>query len=377
MTLLSGRGINAIQRKLLPVAEPMLSEREMEYVTDALRRGDISSMGPYVARFESAFAAFCESPHAVSCSNGTVALHLALLGLDIGPGDEVIVPALTFISTANAVVHAGAKPVFADIHPAHWGFDPESVAARITARTKAIIAVHLYGHPADLDPLRDLASKRGIRLIEDAAEAHGARYKGRRVGSIGDIGTFSFYGNKIITTGEGGMLTTADPAIAAKLRLYKNHGADPNRRYWHPVVGYNYRMTNLQAALGLAQVERAEELLEARKGIGQAYRERLSGLPLELQPALPWAQPVCWLVCVVLRCDAPISAKELQDRLRSLGIDSRPFFIPIPTLPPYDSGELFPVAMSLSRRGINLPSSPRLSPDDISRVADAVRSLLS
>lgn len=365
------------EKKLIRIAEPLIGPREVQYVTDAVTQGQISSIGPYVKRFENAFAQFCEVPHAVSCSNGTVALHLALIGLDIGPGDEVIVPALTFVATANAVVHAGATPVFADVHPDHWGLDPDAVAGKITPRTKAIIVVHLYGHPADMDPLAKLCDKHGLALIEDAAEAHGARYRGRRVGSIGDVGTFSFYGNKIMTTGEGGIVTTSSAQVAAKINLYKNHGVDPQRRYWHPVIGYNYRMTNLQAAVGLAQVEKADELLDMKRRIARQYRKIITGLPLKLQPELPWAEPVYWMNCAVLDDDAPVDAQVLQTRLEERGIETRPFFPPIPHLPPYHQTERFPVAERLARNGLNLPSGPRMAPDEVRAVAEALRAALT
>jgi perosamine synthetase len=334
-------------------------------------------MGPYVETFEKRFAEFCEVPYAVSCMNGTVALHLALIGLNIGPGDEVIVPALTFVATANAVKHAGATPIFADVHPEHWGLDPVSVAAKITPRTKAIIVVHLYGHPADLDPLVKMARERGIELIEDAAESHGARYRGKRVGSIGRVGTFSFYGNKILTTGEGGMVTTADVEIADRMRMYKNHGNDPARRYAHLVVGYNYRMTNLQAALGLAQLERVDELLEKKRMIAQGYREALGNLPLAFQISQSWADPVYWMACIILNADSNVSSSELRNELEKSGIETRPFFIPIPQLLPYASVERFPISEMLSARGINLPSGPKLALDDVRLVADTIRRILS
>lgn len=359
------------------VAEPDISALELEYVTDAVTRGDVSSMGPYVGKFEQAFAEFCEVPFAVSCMNGTVALHLALIGLGIGPGDEVIVPALTFVSTANAVVHAGATPVFADVDPYHWGLDPEEVARKITARTKAIIVVHLYGHPADLDPLVRLCEARGIDLIEDAAEAHGARYKGRRVGSIGRVGTFSFYGNKIMTTGEGGMITTSDPAIAERMQMYKNHGNDPTRRYWHKVIGYNYRMTNLQAALGLAQVERFPEILKTKQRIATAYKAGLADLPLLQQSPQDWADPVHWMTCALAEGASPHTSAEIRAALGHRGIETRPFFAPIPRLLPYLSNERFPVSERLAEQGMNLPSGPKLDLSAVDQVVAALREILA
>jgi perosamine synthetase len=360
----------------IAVAEPDISEREIAYVTDAVRRGEVSSTGPYVERFERAFAEFCEVPHAISCMNGTVALHLALIGLGIGPGDEVIVPALTYVAAANAVLHAGATVVLADVHPDHWGLDPEAVAARITPRTKAIIAVHLYGHPADMDPLNEIAARHGIAVIEDAAEAQGARYRGRRVGGIGNVGTFSFFGNKIMTTGEGGMVTTSDARVAERVRLFKNQGNDPTRRYWHIVVGYNYRLTNLQAALGLAQVERAEELLKAKREIAAAYRAGLSGIPGTMQPQMPWAESVHWMNCLMLDAKSRVDARQLQDELAKRHIETRPFFQPVSKLPMYPGNGTFPVSERLSKNGLNLPSGPRLALDKVEAVIAAIRETL-
>src|SRR6266496_1099800 len=260
-------------RTFVPVAEPDIGERELAYVTDAVRSGWISSSGVYVDRFESSFAALCGVRHAVAVANGTVALHLALRAAGIGAGDEVIVPSLTFAATAAAVVHAGAAPVFVESTAHYWCMDPVAVEAALGPRTRAIIPVHLYGHPADMDALHEIARSRHLVVIEDAAEAHGARCRGRVVGSIGDLGCFSFYGNKIMTTGEGGMVTTNDSALATHMRFLKNHAMEPQRRYWHSEVGFNYRMTNLQAAVGCAQVERFQELQRARAQVLGWYRD--------------------------------------------------------------------------------------------------------
>jgi perosamine synthetase len=363
--------------KRIRIAEPMIGERELEYVTDAVRRGEISSIGPYVDRFERAFADYCETEHGVCTANGTVALHLVLEALGIDEGDEVIVPALTFVATANAVVHARGVPVFADIDPQHWGLDPEQVRRRITKKTKAIIAVHLYGHPADMDPLTAIAEEHGLTLIEDAAEAHGARYKGRRVGGLAKAGVFSFYGNKMMTTGEGGMVTTNDPDLVARMRQLRGHGTDPKRRYWHPVIGFNYRMTALQAAVGLAQVERAGELQSVKQSIFAEYARGLAGLPLSLQPELPWAEAAQWMMCAVVDDRSPLTAEQLRTALESQGIETRPFFPPIPHLPPYGLTERFPVAERLAERGMNLPSGPKLEIDDVRFVCQAIREHLS
>ncbi len=355
----------------ISVAEPDVGELELKYVTEAMRSNQLSSMGHFIDDFEHAFASFCDVPYASACMNGTVALHLALIGAGVLPGDEVIVPALTYVSTANAVVHAGAKPIFADVHPDHWGLDPEAVIKKITSRTKAIIVVHLYGHPADMDPLVEICSSHGIKLIEDAAEAHGARYKGQRVGGIAQIGTFSFFGNKILTTGEGGMVTCHDEDIRETVNIYKNHGNDPNRHYHHQVIGFNYRMTNIQAAIGLAQVERAEELLFKKAKIAVKYEEGLQGLPCKTQPRMEWAEPVNWMNCLVLD-DRSLSANSLQEELQKLGIDTRPFFVPIPNLEIYDDSESYPIAERLSNAGINLPSSTKLKDEEIDYIIASI-----
>src|SRR6266849_8650115 len=240
----------------IPVAAPSIGEEEMANVMEAMRSGWISSLGAFIGQFERDFAAVCGVAHGVAVANGTTALHLALVAAGVGPGDEVIIPSLTFVATANVVHYCGATPMFADSDPETWQLDPAKLEARITPRTRAIIPVHLYGHPCDMDAILELSARRGLAVVEDAAEAHGAEYRGRRVGAVGTVGCFSFYGNKIITTGEGGMCVTDDAALAERLRLLRDHGMDPKRPYWHEVVGYNYRMTNLQAAVGVAQVKR-------------------------------------------------------------------------------------------------------------------------
>jgi perosamine synthetase len=359
--------------RFIPVAEPLLDGNELAYVSDCVRSGWVSSLGKYIQEFEERFAAFCGVRHAAAVSNGTTALHLAMVALGVGPGDEVIVPTLTFIATANAVRYTGATPVFADSEPHTWNIDPQDVRRRITSRTKAIIPVHLYGHPTDLQPLLDLASERGLALIEDAAEAHGALYRGKRVGSLGQLNCFSFYGNKIITTGEGGVLTTDDDALDARVRYLRDHAMSPEKRYWHTEVGYNYRMTNLQAALGVAQMERIEEFISRKRAIAAAYNRLLGDIPyLVLPPEAEWASSVYWMYSLLLRENAPIQRDELMRHLKSQNIDSRPFFYPIHSMPPYHTGQSLPVAEDLSRRGINLPSAVTLSKEDIQRIVTAL-----
>ena len=357
----------------IKIAEPDISSKELEYVADAIKNVEISSMGSYISKFESAFAKFCDSKYATSCMNGTVALHLALIAAGLKSGDEVIVPALTYVSTANSVVHAGGVPVFADVHPDHWGLDIDQVIKKITKKTKVIIVVHLYGHPADMDPLIEICNQRNIVLIEDAAEAHGAKYKNKQVGSIGCMGTFSFYGNKILTTGEGGMITSHNPDYIESIKLYKNHGNDPNKRYNFNVIGYNYRMTNLQGAFGLAQVERSKEIFEKKFHVAKLYEDGFKNLPFNIQPSLDWADPVPWLNCIILNEDSIITADNLREHLRKNSIETRPFFITIPKLTIYNDSDDYPIAESLSHRGINLPSSSKLNDQEINFVIEKVK----
>ena len=368
-------------RRRIPVSSPSFVGNEREYVLDCMDSGWVSSAGKYVDLFEEAFAEFCGVKHAVACCNGTAALHVSLLALGVGPGDEVIVPTLTFVATANAVTYCGARPVFVDSESETWNLDPAHVAAKITPRTKGIIAVHLYGHPAEVDELRALASRHGLFLLEDAAEAHGALYRGRSVGSLGDLAAFSFYGNKIIATGEGGMVVTDDDALAARVRLLRGQGMDSERRYWFPVVGYNYRMMNLPAAIGLAQLERAGWHTARRREVAASYKRLLVDVQgLNWQTERAWARHAYWMFTVLMSDDAADVRDRLMARLEEEGIETRPVFYPLHTLPPYQEaarGEEFPVAESLSRRGVSLPTWAGLSQDDQSYVCERLSELLS
>jgi perosamine synthetase len=376
---MSSPGSQRTTMRRIPVAAPALVGREKEYVLDCLDSTWISSSGSYIERFEQAFAAFCGVRHAMTCTNGTVALHLALLALGVGPGDEVIVPTLTYVATANAVRYCGATPVFVDAEIDSWNMDPGAAARAVTGRTKAIVVVHLYGHPTDMDPIIDLARDHGLAVVEDAAEAHGAKYKGRTVGAIGDIATFSFYGNKIITTGEGGMVVTDDDDLAQTVRLLKGQGQDPNRRYWFPVVGFNYRMTNVAAAIGLAQLERIDWHIARRREVAGWYREALADLPdVTLSPELHWARNAFWISCALLGEGAGISRDDVMESMDAQGIETRPFFYPLHTLPPYtQKGGEFPVAESLAARGINLPSSALLTEAEVHDVARALTAAIA
>ena len=361
---------------MIPVFAPWLSENVRRYVLDCVDSGWISSLGQYVGRFERDFATFCEARHAVATSNGTTALHLCLATLEIGAGDEVLVPDLTFVSTANVVRYTGATPVLVDSEPRTWGMDPADARRKITPRTRAIIPVHLYGHPVDLDSLLALAAEHGLDIVEDAAEAHGARYKGHRVGALGRIGAFSFYGNKILTTGEGGMVVTNDPKLAERATFLRDHAMDPRRRYYHPEIGFNYRMTNIQAAIGCAQLEQVDAILARRKVIADAYETGLAGIPgLTPPPAEPWAESVHWMYSVLVEPEFQTSRDAVIAGLRARGVDSRPFFVPLHQMPPYRLDAPFPVSTSLSGRGINLPSGTGLSLEEIATVCAALRAL--
>lgn len=367
-------------RRNIPVATPALAGNEKAYVLDCLESTWISSNGEYIDRFEAAFAQFCGVRHALSCCNGTVALHLALMAIGISPGDEVILPTLTFVATANAVSYCGAYPVFVDSEPETWNLNPALIEELITPRTRAIIVVHLYGHPVDMDPVIAVARKHNLYVIEDAAEAHGAEYKGRKVGSLGDMATFSFYGNKIITTGEGGMVVTNNDQLAARMRQLKGQGMDPQRRYWFPIIGYNYRMTNIAAAIGLAQLEMVEWHIDRRRSIAAHYARRLGNISaISLQPEKSWARNVYWMTSVVLVERHPMSRDHVMARLEEYGIETRPFFYPMHVLPMYQCSPQRPlllVAERLAAQGFNLPSSATLTEVDVDFVCDQLIEIL-
>jgi len=365
------------QRMRLPVAEPSLGEKELLYVSECVLTGWVSSAGKFVTRFEEVFADFCGTRYAIATSNGTTALHLALLALGIGPGDEVIVPTLTFIATANAVTYTGARPVFVDSEPETWNIDPGLVEEVVTPDTKAIIPVHLYGHPVDMDPILEIAERHNLFVVEDAAEAHGARYKGRRVGGIGDIGIFSFYGNKIITTGEGGMIVTNRADLAEKMGMLRDHGMSPERRYWHPVLGYNYRMTNIQAALGVAQMEKVDSILAAKQEIAYRYEEGLRNIPgIILPPKAPWAENVYWLYSILIYPQQfGMSRDNLVQILAEQMVDTRPLFPPVHLQPIYDTQQSLSIAEQLSKAGLSLPSAATLATSEIDRVVTVIKSV--
>jgi perosamine synthetase len=365
------------ERRFIPVYGPLIGQQEQTYVAECLKTGWISSRGHFVKDFEDAFAAYLGTNHAVAVCNGTAALHLALLALGIGRGDEVIVPTLTYVASANAIRYVSATPVFAESHPVYWNLDPTKIEERITPRTRAIILVHLYGHPCDMDPIMEIAAKHNIFVIEDAAEAHGAEYRGKKVGNFGHIAAFSFFGNKIITTGEGGMLVTNDDALADLCVRLRGQGVSATDTYWHDILGYNYRMTNISAAIGLAQLERVSETIRRKREIGNLYKSKLSAVEdLVLQPEAPWALSVYWMASVLV---PPEKRNGLRDYLNDRGVETRPFFYPAHAMPVYAeyNHEKFPIAENIAARGINLPSGPTLADHEIEYVCDLIRRFLA
>ncbi len=364
----------------IPVSKPYLSALEKQYVNEAIDSSWISSTGRFIDSFEASFAKACGTRTSIGVCNGTVALHLALMTLDVRPGDEVIVPSLTYIATANAVRYVGAEPVFVDVDPATWTLDPAKLEDAITVRTKGIIPVHLYGHPADMDAINRLAAIHGLWVLEDAAEAPFATYRGRPTGSLASIATFSFYGNKVLTSGEGGAITLNDPQLELRARTLRGQGVDPQRRYYFPVTGYNFRITNLACAVLMAQFERREEILARRRAIYAMYSDELQSVPdIGFQPVAPWATLSPWLFCINVNAGEGSTLRDdLMKFLRENGIDSRPFFIPLHRLPPFREEsrrrqEYLPMTDTLANTGLNLPTFPDMTDDDVRFVANAVR----
>ena len=357
---------------MIPIAEPSLGEEELRNVVEAVKSSWISSKGKFIEEFEQKFANYCGRKYGVATANGTVALHLALEALGIKKGDEVIVPDLTFVAVANTVAYCNAKPVFVDAHPEYWCVDPEKIEERITKKTKAIIPAHLYGHPCDMDAIIDISDDNDLFVVEDAAEAHGAEYKGKKAGSFGNISCFSFYGNKIITTGEGGLCLTDNEEYAEKLGILRDHGMNPNKKYWHDVIGFNYRMTNLQAAVGVAQLKKLDEFVDKKREIARWYSEGLKALEekklITLHPEMPWAKCVYWMYSILVEDKCGMSRDDLVKKLEGNGVETRPFFYPMHVMPPYKNEERFLVAEELARKGINLPSGSKLSEEGIKKI---------
>ncbi len=358
----------------IPLSQPSITALEVACITDAAESGWVSSRGKYIDRFEEIFAAYCGTRYAITTSSGTTALHLALASYNIQAGDEVIVPDITFVSTANAVSYTGARPVFVDIDEETLCIDVAQVEQAITARTKAIVAVHLYGHPANVPALRAIAQAYGLVVIEDAAEAHGASINGVRTGALGDCAMFSFFGNKIVTCGEGGMITTNDTALYERALYLRNQAMSPTQRYWHTEVGYNYRMTNLQAALGFAQMKRIDDFVQKKKIIFDWYQIYLADHPrARLNRTAPWAEHVFWQVCLEIDGWTYAQRDELMRSLAARGIESRPYFYPLSDMPMYRaqrtaSDLATPVAHRVAQEGINLPSYFDMTKQDVKYV---------
>ncbi len=363
-------------KREIPVSRPALIGNERNYVLECLDSTWISSTGRFIGLFEERFAEYLGVKHAMSCCNGTAALHLAMLALGIGPGDEVIVPTVTFVATANAVRYTGATPVFADCELNTWNISADRVEQLITSRTKAVVPVPLYGHPCDMDPIMRIAGKRGIAVVEDAAEALGARYRGRLCGSIAHISTFSLYGNKTITTGEGGMVVTNDDGLAARVRILKGQGMDPQRRYWFPVIGYNYRMTNIEAAIGLAQIEHIERFVARRRQIASWYGEHLAGIPgVTLPVEKAYAVHSYWMYSIFVEQSFGMTRDDTMTLLAHHGVETRPVFYPMHSMPVYQrpGSQGLSVAEHTASQGINLPMYYGLEQQDVIYISNILR----
>jgi len=366
----------------IPVNEPALDENAFKYVEECLKTGWISSSGKFIQAFEQKWAQYCGMDYGVAVCNGTAALEAAMACLDLQPGDEVILPTFTIISCALAVIEAGATPVLVDSNPRTWCMDVQQAAEKISPRTRAIMPVHIYGHPVEMQPILELAEKHGLSIIEDAAEAHGAEYKGRKAGSFGDMSCFSFYANKIITTGEGGMVLTKSAALAERLRSQRNLCFREDRRFFHTELGHNYRMTNIQAAIGISQLETIEQRIQRKRWMGQCYTQRLQDIPaLQLPVEEPWARHVYWMYAIVLDESWGIDASQFAKELKSRGIETRPFFLGMHEQPVFHQRGLFvnehyPVAERIARQGLYLPSGATLTESQIDQVCEAVHEAL-
>jgi len=368
---------------MIPVNEPLIGEKEIEYVNECLKTGWISSAGRFIEEFEQKWASYCGMKHGIAVSNGTAALEAALGAIGLKPGDEVILPSFTIISCALAVIYAGAKPVLVDSEPRTWTMDVNKIEEKITEKTKAIMPVHIYGHPCNMEKIWELAERYNLQVIEDAAEAHGAEYKGKKCGGLGDISCFSFYANKIITTGEGGMILTNNDEYAEKARSIRNLCFRRERRFYHTELGNNFRLTNLQAAIGLAQLERIVELVEKKIWMGQSYTERLKDIPgLTLPVEEPWAKNVYWMYGVIPDESTGYDAESFAGKLKAEGVETRPFFLGMHEQPVFHEmglfkGEHYPVSERIARQGLYLPSGMTLTEEQIDEVVKAVKKVLS
>ena len=370
---------NRIRR--ISIAAPLLTGNELAYVTDCIKTSWISSQGKYVRQFEEMFSTYHNGYHALAVSNGTVALHLALVALNIGPFDEVIVPDLTFAASVNAILYTGAVPILIDVELDTWNLDTKKIEASITSRTKAIMPVHLYGNPCKMNQIMEIAKKHKLLVIEDCAESLGSYYNGQPVGVFGDAATFSFYGNKTITTGEGGMIVFKDAEIAERAAMLRDHGMNKTKRYWHEEVGYNYRLTNIQAAIGVAQFERLDEFVTAKRQIAKTYNETLSKASeyFEIPSENNGTVNSYWLYTCIVKSSAPFNREDLSNYLNKKGIETRPVFYPMHVMPPYANfGKVEDLANSqyISDCGISLPSSVNLSKLEVAYVCKSMTTFI-
>jgi len=360
----------------IPISRPSITQKEIDYVTDAVKSGWVSSLGEYVETFEKMFCEYCDTKYALTTANGTVALHLVLAALGINQEDEVIVPDFTFVATANAVKYLGAKVITVDIDEETYCISPKAIEKAITSKTKAIVPVHLYGHPANMDEINKIAKNNNVFVIEDAAEAHGAEINGEKVGGLGEAGIFSLYGNKIITSGEGGIITTNNHILYEKMKYLRDQAMSYEKRYWHTEIGFNYRMTNLQAALALAQLERINKILDKKLEIFSWYHNYLNNINgIKLNPKLDNYKNVYWVICIELLNFSENERDTLMAKLNEKHIDSRPYFYPISEMPMYSS-VYTPVTKLISKRGINLPSYYDITQDQVLYICKELKKLL-
>jgi perosamine synthetase len=368
---------------MIPVCEPLLDEKELAYVTDCLKTNWISSKGKYIEALEEDFARYCGCEYGIATTSGTTALHLALASIGIGPGDEVIVPAFTMAATVFAVIYTGAKPVLVDAEPDTWNIDPAKIEEKITGQTKVILPVHIYGHPCAMDAITKIAEKYNLWVVEDAAEAHGAEYKGKKAGGIGHVGCFSFYANKIITTGEGGMVVTNETKIAQKARLLKDLAFSPEKRFFHTHLGFNYRMTNIQAAIGLAQLEKINHLVAARRRNAHYYNSLLKDIPgITLPVEREKVKNVYWMYSILIEDEFGLSRDELMVKLKEKDIETRTFFYPMHQQPVFQEmgllkDEKYPIAEALAQKGLYLPSGSGLKGEEIEKVCQTIKEIRS
>lgn len=367
------------QVKKISITKPSISELEIDYVNDAIRNGWGPKCYDYIYRFEREFAAYQQTEFALATSSCTGAIHIALMALGVQPGDEVIIPEITWIASAEPILYIGAKPVFADVLPDTWCIDPAKVEALITPKTKAILVVHVYGNLVEMDAIMTIAKKHGLAVLEDAAEGLGSEYKGKKAGSIGDAGVFSFHGTKTISTGEGGMLVTNRADVMERAKILNDHGRNPKvgKTFWMEEYGYKYKMSNLQAAMGCAQIERAEELIDKKREVFSWYRQLLADVPCRLNPELPGTKNSYWMPTAVIEKDIPFDRDALFREMKANNIDSRPFFYPLSSLPMFESRPQNNVAYDLYQRGINLPSYHELEFGDVEAVCNVLKNFLN